>query len=514
MSAPRKLSPWVVLVLLAAMPYVPGLRHGFVYDDHGAILENAFWSRPSALADVASLRTMSDPRVLDGQRPVLLLSMLLDRAGSARPLPWRHHLTNVAVHTACVLLLFAWLRGLLRRAGARAAPAQAWVAAALFALHPVLVEAVQVPSYREDLLFVLGLLILLAAANCPRGAVRWPMQVAGLLVAIGSKESVVVVPALLVWIGACFATERKPARGWWILVAASALAVTGYACLAYAARPLQAAGGVWNGLALRWPENLWTAPWLWLRYIALLLVPWPLVADRAVDAVASPASIRFCAGMAGLLVAAGAAIAARRRAPLAALGLGWMLLAFVPVSNLVPLYNPMADRYAYFLVPGFAMVAAWLTVGRERTRRAVPILLAMLCSAYVLLIQMRLDDWRSDRGLWEATARAEPRSARAQAWLGVEALNRGDTGEAHERFVAAERLNPQDVTALINLAVLDGQQGDLDRATARLREAVQRRPDKAEGWANLAVALELQGRREEAIEAAEQARKLDLLGRY
>ena len=34
----------------------------------------------------------------------------------------------------------------------------------------------------------------------------------------------------------------------------------------------------------------------------------------------------------------------------------------------------------------------------------------------------------------------------------------------------------------------------------------------AEAWANLAVALELQGKREEALHASEKARATDLLG--
>lgn len=519
MTARRPLSAWVVLALLAVLPYVPGLRHGFVYDDHGAILENGFFRQPSALWDTVQLRTLARPQVLDGQRPSLLLSMFADGAGLARPKAWRFHLTNVLLHAGCVLLLFGWLRGLLRRHGAATASACAWVAAALFALHPLLVEAVQVPSYREDLLFLFGLLGLLAAGALDRPGMRWPLQIGAFLLAAGAKESVVVVPPLLVWIGCCFGAERKPARAWWVLVGLSAAGVAAYLVLAYAGRPLQAAGGAWNGLALRWPENIWTAPWLWLRYLGLLLLPWPLSADRVVEAIASPVSLRFGAGLLAMLAASATALALRRRAPLPALGLGWLLLAFLPVSNLVPLYNPMADRYAYFLAPGFTLCAAALLVGwasgpRAAARRVLTWGLAAVAALYVLRIQVRLHDWRSDRALWEATARAEPRSARAEAWLGVEALHEGDLATARQRFIRADALNPQEVTALINLAILDGQQGNLEGAAAQLQEAVRRRPDKAEGWANLAVALELLGRREEALDAAEQAKKLDLLGRY
>lgn len=500
----------LALVALAALPYVPGLRHPFVYDDHGAIVENRFLAERANARHVLALRTVRDPRVLDGQRPTLLLSMILDR-GAGAPSPWRFRLTNLALHAGTTLLLFFWLAGLPAREGAGGGfRGAALVAALVFAIHPLLSEAVQVPSYREDLLFLFFWCAFLLAARIPRAAVRWPAQVVALVLAAGAKESVAMAPALLAWIWWCFPSERPPRRAAVACLVAVTLVVAGYVALAYGARPLQASGGPWNGLSLRWPENVWTAPWLWVRYLGLLAAPWPLVADRVVAPVLSPGHWKFLAGAIALLATAAAAVLARRRHPWLALGLGWMLLAFAPVSNLVPLFNPLADRYAYAMAPGFAMLVAAGLARREglQWRRLA---LATLAVAYVLLVQLRLQDWRSDEALWSATLRAEPRSARAHTWLGLELLAQGHREEARGFFERAEALNPQDVTALVNLAIMDGQTGGLARATAQLREAVLRRPDKPEAWANLAVSLELQGEREEALRAAERAAALDPL---
>ena len=500
----------VALLLLAVAPYLPGLGYGFVYDDHGALKENAFLSAPDAWARVLTLQTVRDPVVLDGQRPALLASVLLDRAWGARD-AWQFRLTNLALHAACTLLLFGWLRGVLQRHGDPAARGRALVAAALFALHPLGLEAVQVPSYREDTLSLFWMLGALAVMPIRRTAIRAPLQTAALLLALGAKESAAVLPILIGWICWCFPRERPATRAGAIGYAALPLVALGWLAWLFAVRAPQALGSeVWNGLSLRGAESVWTAPWLFAQYVKLLVAPWPLCADRLVAPVSGALDPRFLAGAVVGLAALALAFFLRTRQPLVALGLGWLLLAFAPVSNLVPLHNPMADRYAYALIAGFVLLPAALPLGDRVVRRG----LAVLVVAFLLLHQLRLPDWRSDGALWAATYKVEPRSARAHVGLGLNALAHGEEEIAAQLLARADELNPQDVTALVNLAVMDGRRGDTEAAIARLQTAVTRRPDKAEAWANLAVALELAGRRDEALHAADQARRRDPLGRY
>lgn len=496
----------LALLLLAVLPYLPGVKHGFVYDDHGAIVENRFLAEPANLRPVLTLDTVRDPQVLDGQRPVLLLTMFLDRLGSDELQPWRHHATNLLLHAGAVLLLFVLVRKL---AGpVRSAPGLAALAGLILALHPAWSEAVQLPSYREDLLGLVFVLAYLAADFIARPALRWTLQLAALGLALGSKETAWAAPLLLGWMRVCVPAAGRRPRAVVLAVAIGLLLVAAYVALGYAGRPFQAAGASWNGYSLRWPENLWTAPWLWWRYVLLFVAPFPLTADHVVDPVSAPWDPRFLGCLAALGAVAWWACRQRRAQPLLALGLGWLLIAFGPVSNVIPLLNPMADRYLYGLAPGFALVALHVFVGAPARRY----LLMGLCLFWILLLQLNLGRWGDDVSLWTAAARAEPRSARAQTWLGLLAKNNGDREEARQRFKAAEELNPQEVSALVNLAVMDGEEGRLEEAERQLREAVRRRPDKAEAWANLAVALEMRGKREQALLAAEQARKLDVLG--
>lgn len=468
------------LLAVVAAPYLPALRYGFVYDDHGAIEENAFLEDPAHLVRVVTLQTLRDRAVLDGQRPVLLLTHFAERAVWGLN-PLGYHLTNLLLHLAAVYLLF--------RLSSDLGLARPWLAALLFGLHPVLAEAVQVPSFREDLLVtVFGLAYL-------RSARRWSSLV-WLAVALLSKESAVVLPGLAAareWLY----PEKKDGRT--ARLAAAALLAVLFLVGVQSGRGLQAVGAVWNGYSLQPPRNFIAAPDLFLEYLRLLLVPWPLIADRVFDAPASWISASFAMGSAAVIAAGVLAWLLRKDQPAMAFGWLWMLAAFLPVSNLVPLFNPMADRYLYFMAPGFALLLA-------AGLRPVPGL--ALAVVYAGLTFHRLGDWKDDYTLWMKTGRQEPRSARARVWVGLELKKRGHPEVAARHFRDADRINPQDVTALINLAILDGESGDLAGAEEKLREAIRRRPDKRAAYANLAVALDRQGRTAEAEAARRDAERL------
>ena len=470
------------LLLLVALPYLAGLRNDFVYDDHGSIAENSFLQNPANVRQVLTLQVLRDKHVLDGQRPVVVLSYFLDRAVWG-PKPFGFHLTNLLLHLAAVLSLFL----LLRLFHESCLP---FFAALLFGLHPVLTEAVQCPAFREDLLLGLfGLLYL--AANFARGPVMPVLlQAVALAGALGSKESAVVMPALLVWMWICLPAARPAPRTAIAMLSVSFTLVAAYMLNSFAGRPLQAAGGAWNGLSLHFPANLLTAPSLFHEYVRLLVWPHPLCVDRIVVPVLHLSEFRFVKGAVTLGLWAVLSIALVRRAPLVAYGMGWMLILFVPVANIVPLFNPMAERYLYFMVPGFVTIAVSLLL----RAKASQVLLPAVTALYIALIMLRLADWRNDAALWSATLKSEPMSARAHTWLGLAAKHDEKLQEAADHFERAAELNPHDTTGLINLGVMYGQMGDLATAESLLREAVRLRPDKADAHWNLATAFTAQGK--------------------
>lgn len=499
----------VLLLILIAIPYVTALQHDFVYDDHGSIVENPFLEERSSFVRALTFRTLADPTIHDHGRPVVIVTYLIDRAlWGLRP--FGYHATNVLIHLANVLLALVFFRRILLRDPDRP-PSPFFLAATalLFGLHPVLTEAIQVPAFREDLL-VTGFLLVFLIAGTSRG-LRLTGALPALVLALGSKESAVIGPALLLWLWVAFPRARPP-KGQAAAIWLSSVAATAFFVGAWLrGGPLQASAPALKGLALPFPANLLTAPWLWLKTLRLLVMPFPLLADYVIDPVLSATDWRYAVGAATLVLTCTVALTPVRRWPWLAFGAGWILLAFLPVSNLAPLYNPFAERYLYLPAAAFAMLLgrAFRTVQPPRLRA---FLLAGFCASYTAISSLRLTDWANDYTLWSRTLTEEPRSARAHTWLGLEMKKRGDYEEAYHCFRHADQLKPQDVSALINLGVLYAQSGRIAEAERIFRKAVERRPDKADAHWNLGMALHALGRDREA--SAEFARTLEIDPRH
>lgn len=496
MRAMKNLLRYVLLTMVVALPWLYGLSFPFLYDDIGMIAENSFLEDGANAGRVLSGGTLADPDVLNGRRPAVLASYFIDRAlYGLRPAGWRA--TNLALHLANALLL----AGLVRRLSGRRVLAV--LAALLFALHPVLVEPVHAPGFRADVLCLFWALVALhawmyAAAGSERrvtALLKGTAMLASLALALLSKETALAWPLAAGLLLAAYPGAFPQRRAAWGLLGTAVVLASGFFVL-WAALPtaLQAASGGWNGESLQPPANLWSLPALWTRTLRYLLVPWPLNVTPRFDAVASPADGRFWLGLFWMAVCATAAWKARRRLPTVVLGLGWIAVWFLPVSNLWPLYHPVADRYLYPIVPGFALLAAWLfeqqTPGARRVGAAAVALL------YAALLVCRIGQWRTPETLWTAAYFQNQDSATAATWLGLTAEERGDTDAAAAFYKAATEANPRAVHAWIDWGVLEGRRGNLEESERLLRTALELSPDNPAAAANLSHCLALRGLRD------------------
>src|SRR6185503_5709286 len=141
----------VTIALLALAATVTSLGHDFTYDDRGVIFENA---------RVHSLEHL--PRLFfetywptkyggDGYRPVVM-SLFTMQWAAAGGHPWLFHLGNVVLAVATALAVYWCAAAILPTTGA-------WVAAALFAVHPVHVEVTGNVVGQSELIVALGLSI-------------------------------------------------------------------------------------------------------------------------------------------------------------------------------------------------------------------------------------------------------------------------------------------------------------------------------------------------------------------
>ena len=487
--------PWMPLALLAVLVlalFAPTLKSGFAYDSAMQIDSGEFIHDRENLLPCLTFRIMAFD-VLDFNRPVALTSFILDALVWDHD-PFGYHLTNIVLHLIGTALVFLLIRHVLalNRTGIDP-PRQtlaAFFAAALFAVHPLVTEAVCEPSNRKDLLaLVFGLAaILIAARHDPatrRGDLVRLLLVGVLsLLSVGSKESGVAFPAVLLLYWFLF-RRGEPRAFWFRALAASAFPVLAFVIARFALEHRVSAVFVDKptypfGSFL---DFFLDQPRIYLLYLVNTVWPTQLCADYGLYSVRY---LPFALALPVLLLLGAALAWWARRDPRVLFGAGLLILGILPASNLLPQYHPAADRYLYIPLAGAALLLAVgldrLPLFRSTKRRWIPV--AVLLVALGLLswaTVVREAVWTSQLALAEDTIKKNPQSE--MAWLGLpeDFLKAGRLAEAriwYERALHTPVHNRPWLWAGYALC-LDGL-GDHTQALAAAHQALALKPDIAD----------------------------------
>jgi hypothetical protein len=353
--------PTLALLLLVLASSLSSIANGFAYDDVLIVQDNTQIHTLSQMAFdfVQGYWPQQHGGAL--YRPLTLVFFALQWA-AGKGAPWVFHAANVALYAGLILALYALGRRLLARGAA-------WLAAAIFAVHPVHVEAVgNVVGQAElttALFVVLGLTLYLDVRTRPALRTRDSVGLLALLAAAGlCKENGIILPALLLAAEVTVVADQRSLRSRIADLLPTYLLLIIGAVLLMAARraALGATVGeypalVLGGLGPR--ERMLTMLGIVPEWIRLFFWPAHLRADYAPQEF--NAATQFAApqllGVLLLLLAGLSAAAARRRHPAVAFGIAWTAIALLPVSNLlVPTGVLIAERT--LLLPSIGVVIA------------------------------------------------------------------------------------------------------------------------------------------------------------
>jgi tetratricopeptide (TPR) repeat protein len=495
-----RVDPRVLVAAIALLVFSGSLCGGFVLDDTRLIRDNPEIASPwRALAYFGADYLW--PHVVSGYyRPLVHLTYSIDQViGAGAPLVF--HVTNLALHAACSLLVLA----LFLELGASRAVALG--GACLFAAHAVHTEAVVNLAGRNELLAAaFSLAALLAHA---RGDGRLRLAVPAFFgAALLCKESAIALPLVIVlydWLfrrELPFSTRRSAAS------AASLIAVA----LAYLALRSLALGGAVLPMPSRMdnplseldsPLRVLNALAVAQRYLGLLIFPAVLRYDYSLAQI--PLLGSFHQPQALLVLAAsaleiGAAVWLARRSRLAAFGLGLAAASFAVVSNLaVPIGTILGERLLYFPSVGVCLLIA---LGAERLLQSRPRALAagllVLVALHGVRAAVRTAEWQTAERLYLADLPRSPNSARVQNNAGFAEQLRGNHAAALQHFDRALEIDPFFRDAYRNAGISLLMVGDLEQATRVLRDELTRSPNDRELMRYLARALQRQGRLREA----------------
>jgi tetratricopeptide (TPR) repeat protein len=513
-----------------------------------------------------------DPVYITRNRPVntgltfqgLIWAFTTGHAGNWHPLTWLshmldcqlfgnrpgwHHLTNLLLHIANSLLLFAVLKRMTR------ALWQSAFVAALFALHPLHVESVAWVSERKDVLSTLFWMLTIAAylryVEKP-GVARYLLTLLMLALGLMAKPMLVTLPFVLLLLDywplnrfqkqVAEDTEQHNHRHGKTPLQSLVLEKVPFFVLVIISSVVtflvQRTGGAVKRIeAIPLMSRMANAFVSYLEYIAKTIWPARLAAFYPHPGSKLPIWQTITAAIVLLAITICVFRLRRTRKYLPA-GWFWYIGTLVPVIGLVQVGDQaMADRYTYVPLIGLFIIIAWGVpdILRKWQYRKITLTVSsgLVISALVVCSSLQTSYWRNSIALFKhalevtednyvayfcmteslrqqgekalalyynsQSVRIKPDYLEAHNGLGIGLLEAGRIEDAISQFKMMLNIKPDFVEACANLGYAYYLKGDLDNAIEYSKQALQKN-DILTARGNLAVALLDKGRLEEATE--------------
>ncbi|MEP6671738.1 MAG: tetratricopeptide repeat protein [Chthoniobacter sp.] len=458
--------------------YWPALRNGFVWDDTALVLRDPLIRSWRLIPEGFRHFLFLDATASNFYRPIQRLSFVFDYQVYGFDRPWGWHLTSILIHAgAAVALFFAAERLLAEMAGrleSRNRLSIAFGVAVIWAIHPLQTSAVTYVAGRADPLAALFGFTGLALGLSSRA---WPWKLGAAVcffLAMLSKESGILFLPLWLLILAWRPETRRALVSWGLIVI---VLVAAYSGLRFTSEKVAPPAAPPTPAAIR---PILTAR-AFAGYAGLLVAPVTLRMERDVttrpldtpEATFRQARALEFQTLAGVLLLIGFIFWMRyclRREPAAALCLAAFVIAYLPISNLLPLNATIAEHWLY--VPGaFLFLAVALTLQRVLQRPAV----LLIAGCWVLFLGVRTfvrqADWHDQRTFIERTIAAGGNSARMLMNLGNVEFTAGHQDAALALYREALRHTPDQPIIWLGYASILLRAHDLPHAKEALEHA-------------------------------------------
>ncbi|MBX7142842.1 MAG: hypothetical protein K1X79_00150 [Oligoflexia bacterium] len=495
------------ILALGFLVYLPALQNGFAFDDlihissNPLVLNQASWQRIFSSAMYPG----------DLYRPLVMLTYVLTNKYFGLG-AYNFHFDNNLLHAANAMLVFAVLRSLI---GSQAA---LW-AGTLFALNPILSEAVANVSGRAELLatfFVLAslfiVLLLSVPAWKPAHILLLPLLAVTTLAAFLSKESALMLIALAPLVVAWRSVDRLRTAG-----ALSGLAVIALMAGAYlwlrsqiitTPSLLTASADVFldNPLVDKsFIERLPFALSLLGAYARKVFAAAPLSADYSFAAI-DPLNFWSSANVAHLLLCLTLIFALMRRSAPRELrcGVAWFLAAFAITSNvLFPIGSIFGERLVY--LPSIGLLAGFAaSCERLLSPGGLRIVGSLVAVLFAFQTAQHVQVWSSNENLFTYQSRVSPLSAKTAHNYGMVLRNSGNLDQAILEFRRAHEIYPNYADPAYGIASVFASKGFVPGAEHWVQKALSIDPQHSESL-NLLGRMQLN--RGESVEAAQNFEK-------
>jgi len=440
---------------LAFLVYSRSLFCGFVRDDLQQIVQNPqvhSWSYlPRLLGSHLWSQQRRDETALF-YRPIFSVWMLLMHTLGGLT-PWFWHLSNILLHVVATYLVFRFCQKLTGSDMGAAA------AAAIFAVHPIHVDAVTWVSASCEVLFAIfalaAMLALLERDNDANPRV-WASALwfgAGLF----AKETGIVMLAILPVLAWMQFKGRAPAGGrrFWKAAYPYGAMAAGYLLIRWA---VMHRVGVETG-EHSWAEAIFSAPSIFLFYLKKLFLPWNLGGCYVNPLAASPTPVFWLQLIAVLICLAAIAWFAIRYRSLLGLAAALIVVPVLPALAVIRVYpqgDMTHDRYLYLSSVGLSLLVAMLVKQvwslEKRAKVAVAAVVIAVLMAYSAEAIAQQPYYQDDHAFYARVLEVSPSDAIIHGMLGNLYLDEGRIDLALEQFQKANQSDPDNQKVTLFLA--------------------------------------------------------------
>lgn len=360
--------------------------------------------------------------------------------------PWFWHLSSILLHVACTYLVYLLSKRLI------GSEVGAGLAAALFAVHPVHVDAVTWVSASNELMFSILMMVAMLVLWAPheRGD-RWPILVSVVLYFTGlfAKETGVTLSVLLIamaWI------RFKDGESNW----SKRLLLTGGPYVAATGAYLIIRWSVMHGVGIEegehnWREVFFSSPSIMLFYLRKLIVPMGL-SGGYVNPIHSSPTLAFWLPLAAILLFVILMMRlAFRLNPVFGFAAALILLPLLPALAAIRLYpqgDMTHDRYLYLPSVGLCLLIGAISQrmleasGRARIVSASVLAVVLVSFSVLTFAQQRFYD--DDMAFLQREIDVNPANSFAYGLLGNVYMSQGRSDLGLKNYRIAYGLAPDE----------------------------------------------------------------------
>jgi tetratricopeptide (TPR) repeat protein len=510
--------PIFILLLISFLVYLNALFGAFVFDDRMQVVQNPWIRSVKNIPTIFSKNVwsfQSEYIVSNYYRPLMHLVYMFNYYLFGMN-PWGFHLVNILFHCGVTVLVFQLIRRFLTEQGVTKSSvyfSPAFIAAVLFAVHPIHTEAVTwiagLPDVAFTFFYLFSFYLYVRSKTVLSGS--YLLSVVCFAIAALFKEPALTLPAVLLAYDFVYGEKRPPLMDCmkryipYLVIATAYLALRIHVLGGFAPRKSHVTLSTYEYVINVFP--------LFSKYLEKLLVPLNLNALYVFHPITSLLQLKGILSLTVTAIFVVLIAITLKKSRVAFLGLLLIMVPLLPVLDIPALgKNTFTDRYLYLPSVGYVLlIAIFLAWTREKLPRAVSgitIVFMVIGGLYTVGTITRNNVWKDTFSLWSDTVKKSPDSSMAHGYMGAAYQLQGQLDYAIAEYQTSLRLDPYQVFVYNNLGLIYRSLGQLDKAIAEYQTAILLMPDDYKAHRNLGVAYESQGQLDKAIAEYQTALRL------